>query len=136
MSAFFSISMIMVLSFLGLVSCSSERNKLNERFKMSTKRAEFSAQEDSVIIVTEGEKWWINDVDIDGTRFYASAEDYEKDFMQIEGEWFVVKKQGQDKLIVKVSENNSKDKRELVITLESGNYFDCIDVLQKGKEEK
>ncbi|MDU1903555.1 MAG: hypothetical protein E6772_02120 [Dysgonomonas sp.] len=132
-----SVCFVVIFLSVGMLSsCSSERKTMKDKFELSTKRAEFSARADSIVIMTEGDIWWINDVDDNGNRLFADTKDMEGESMQIKGEWFTVKKQGHNKLIVKVLENYSKDKREMVITLESGNYFDCIDVLQKGQEGK
>jgi len=137
MSIPLSVCFVVIFLSVGVLSsCSSERKTMKDKFELSTKRAEFSARADSIIITTEGDIWWINDVDVDGSRLFADTKDLKKESMQINGEWFSVKKQGDNKLVVKVHENYSKDNRELVITLESGNYFDCIDVLQKGQEDK
>jgi len=107
---------------------------LNDRIKLSSKRIELNPGNDTAILHTEGDEWWVNDVSANGNYFYAQADDFDKDFTKIEGDWFSVEKSGKHTLIVKVSENNSKNERKMVITLESGNYFDYIDVYQKAKE--
>lgn len=122
-----------VLLLLPLIFISCESHKSNN-IRLSTKHVEMMSDEDSAVIFAEGTKWWINDVNADGVRLYASPEDIEKDFAEIEGDWFAVEKQGNEKLMVKVSENKSKNDRKMIITLESGNYFDYISVLQRGRQ--
>lgn len=131
MKASVLISSVLLLSSLIFISCESNKNN---NIRLSTKHVEMMPDEDSAIIFAEGTNWWINDVNADGKRLYALPEDLEKDYTGIEGDWFAVEKQGSEKLIVKVSENRSKNDRKIVITLESGNYFDYISVLQKGKK--
>jgi hypothetical protein len=70
-----------------------------------------------------------------GNYLYAPQDDKGKDSAYIKSDWFSVEKRGKQKLVVKVSENKSKNSRKIRITLESGNYFDYVNVSQKGKEQ-
>lgn len=128
------ISFVLLFLIIGLISCDSGQNKQHDCIQLSQKHADLSAQGDSIVISTEGDYWWINDVNADGRYMYAALEDITSDFANIKGEWFSVEKLGKQRLIVKVSENTSKNIRKIIITLESGNYFDRINVFQKGRD--
>ncbi len=125
---------VILFLLISLASCNSANNRWSDKIQLSTKKAELMADRDSIIISIAGNLWWINDVNANGNYFYANPEDIAKDYTNIRGEWFSVEKQGARRLVVKVSENTSKIARKMIITLESGNYFDYINVFQKGKE--
>ncbi|MDL2214806.1 hypothetical protein LJC00_01290 [Dysgonomonas sp. OttesenSCG-928-M03] len=125
---------VILFLLIGMISCNSGDNRWNDKMQLSTKRAELMAESDSVTISIAGNLWRLNDVNANGNYFYVNPEDTVKDFMNIKGDWFSVEKQGDQKLVVKVSENTSKMARKMIITLESGNYFDYINVFQKGME--
>lgn len=134
MKLIYNTGFVLIVLFSAFCSCESNENKWSDTIKLSSKKVELSADSDSAVFFTEGDWWWINDVSSDGSYFYVKADDYDKDFITVEGNWFSVEKSGKHKLIVKVSENKSKIDRKMVITLESGNYFDYINVYQKAKE--
>jgi len=127
------ISFIFILSAFCLVSCGSAESSENESVRLSAKQVELMPESDTTIITAQGPWWWISDIDVDGKRLYANPEDIQKTYMGIEGDWFTVEKISEEKLMVKVSQNKSRNSRKMVITLESGNYFDYISVLQKGR---
>lgn len=123
-------TVLLVLTFV-MISCdANEKNNID----LSTKYLEMSSQAGSSVIYVDGKDWWINDVNVEGIRLYATPEDIEKDCESIEGDWFVIEKDGDDKLHVSVLENGSGHVRKMVMTIESENYFDYISVYQRGKE--
>lgn len=131
--------------FLGLllaafvVSASSclegERSigKLNDSIKLSTRKADFSASNDSIIITTKGTWWWVNDISVNGNYLVFNPVETEKENFAINGDWFSIERCDNQKLIVRVSENRSSKDRNIKITLEAGDYFDYIDVNQLGR---
>jgi len=129
-----TVNFIFIFLVLGFISCNSGNNRLSDRIKLSTKKADLRAENDSVIISTDGGSWWINDVNANGSYFYADPDENDNDYTNVKGDWFSVEKQGKKRLVVKVSENKSKNARKMIITLESGNYFDYINVFQRGRE--
>lgn len=123
-------TVLLVLAFI-MISCNShEKNNIG----LSTKYLEMSAQSGTSVVFVDGKDWWVNDVSVEGVRLYAAPEDIEKDCESIEGEWFVIEKEGDDKLHVSVMENTSTYPRKILMTVESENYFDYISVYQKGRE--
>lgn len=131
MKTYISLNTLLLALTLTFVSCdSSEKNDIG----LSTKCLEMSSQAGSSEILVDGKGWWINDVSVEGMRLYATPEDIEKHCESIEGEWFVIEKDGHDRLHVSVLENGTHHVRKMVMTIESENYFDYISVYQKGKE--
>lgn len=132
MRAIVSICATFVFFAVTQISCVSTENRWTDNIELSAKEAIFSSQTDSIEISTEGTQWWINDINADGRYIYSDSSEVVKDYVRFDGDWFTVEKQGKQKLIVKVSENKSKNSRKMVITVEAGNYFEYINVLQKG----
>lgn len=136
---------ILVIAFLSLlfVSCGSEEN-LNsysdglwkDNIHLSEKEIILGSQKSSKEITTIGKKWWITCVRTDNNTVFPEYEtaDYSTANISIEGEWFTIEKNKSDVLTINIDTNTSKVLRNLVITLQSGNYFDRISIAQKSKE--
>lgn len=107
--------------------------ELNDSIKLSTRRAELSASNDSIVITTKGTWWWVNDILVNGNYLVFNSVETEKENFAINGDWFSIERCDNHKLIVRVSENESEEDRNIKITLEAGDYFDHIDVNQLGR---
>lgn len=106
----------------------------NDSIKLSTRKADFSASNDSIIITTKGTWWWVNDILVNGNYLVFNPLETEKSKFSITGDWFSIERYDNQKLIVRVTENKSAKKRNIKITLEAGDYFDYIDVSQGGRD--
>lgn len=107
--------------------------ELNDSIKLSTRRADFSATNDSITITTKGALWLINDILVNGNYLIFNPVETEKENFAINGGWFSIEKCDNTQLKVRVSENTSAEERNIKIVLESGGYFDHIDVNQLGR---
>ncbi|HCO68180.1 MAG TPA: hypothetical protein DIT04_10565, partial [Dysgonomonas sp.] len=83
-------TLLLVLTFI-LVSCESNEKS---NIALSAKYLQMSSKGESTTIFVDGKDWWINDVKVEGIRLYASPEDIERDCESIEGDWFIIEKDG------------------------------------------
>lgn len=107
----------------------------NDSIKLSTRKADLSASNDSIIITTKGSWWWVNDISVNGNYLVFNPLETERENFAINGDWFSIERYDNQKLIVRVDENKSNQRRNIKITLEAGDYFDYIDVTQTGRGE-
>ncbi len=131
--------MVLAMSFFILISCSDKEDpigKWDDIIKLSTKNVNLTAKIDSVTITTEGDWWWINGIAFeDSTYSYYNRDDInlESDYYSIKEEHFVVERQDKNTLFVKIFENNTGTERQMNISLEAGNYFDYVTIIQSAQ---
>lgn len=131
--------MISIVGIFIFSSC-SDKEHLNEKWddniKLSKKHVVFSAQTDSVTIMTEGDWWWIDGISFEEHTYnYYNREDInlELDSYSIREEYFIVERRDKNTLFVKIFENKNEVEREMNITLKAGNYFDYVKITQLEK---
>lgn len=101
--------------------------------QLSTRSVELYSGEDSVIITTVGDWWWINDISFeDSIYYYNGVEDVDvtSDYYSIKEECFTVERRDKNTLFVKINENKQGHIRELNIYMEAGDYFDAVRIYQ------
>ena len=132
-------ALILIMGVFILYSCSEKEEligKWDDIIKLSTKNVDLTSKTDSVTITTEGDWWWIDNITFeDSTYSYYDRDDInlESDSYSIKEEEFVVERRDKNTLFVKVTENNSGIERKMNITLEAGNYFDYVTIIQSAK---
>ena len=87
----------------------------------------FSSEEDSTIVTTKRDFWWIDGVNNENEYLYSISENRDT----VVGEWFIITKTSNNSLKIKVSKNISTEKRHLQIGLQAGNCFDHVAVTQE-----
>lgn len=138
MKQILKLTTLLALIFL-LGSCSDEE-KLDgysdDNIKLSTKLVSFDKNENTAIITTKGDGWWINGVSVNGKN-YSRLKDYTIDVTSdsyvVKDDCFIVEKKNKTTLNIKVDENDTGAEREIVVYLQAGNYYDHIAVTQKAK---
>ncbi len=133
-------AIILFLSIVLFNSCIIEKDEplgqWDDIIKLSTRKVDFVAKADSVIIKTEGDWWWVEHIQLNDSiySYYGNDSiDLESDHYKIVGDDFVVERRDKNTLFVKLNENTSGVERKLVISLEAGDYFDYVAITQKGK---
>lgn len=130
--------MVLIVFLLFISSCSDKNapiGKWDDIIGLSIKNAKLTAATDSVIITTEGDWWWINAIAFeDSTYIYYNRDDInlESDSYLIKEEQFVIERKDKNTLFVKINENNTGIERKMNITLEAGNYFDKVTIVQSA----
>lgn len=132
---FFGLLLVALISVISSCIQGTERiGESNDSIKLSTHRADLSASNDSIIITTKGTWWWVNDILVNGNYLVFNPVETEKSTFSIHGNWFSIERYDNQSLIVRVNENKSNEERNIKITLEAGDYYDCIDVNQPAKK--
>ena len=133
---------VLILSIFILSSCSDKEGpeglvgNSSDIIKLSTKYVEFGAMADSVIITTEGNWWWIDEIFFNDSSYsYYNNENInlESHSYIIEDDDFIVERRNKTTLFIKLNENITGIERELIIGLEAGNYFDDVFIKQSAK---
>jgi len=116
-----------------LFSCSDEKDgDWDDNIELSQKQVEFTAAENSVVITTKGEGWWIIDVSLDGRTDFEQTENSSGDFLMDENE-FLIERRSPKELYIEMSANTTDSERKLLIGLQNGNYFDGVTITQSAK---
>ena len=118
-------------------SCSdSERpvGQWEDNIKLSQKEAEFTAENNSIVITTEGEWWWIDHIAINGEvqSTLDGVDTTESDFI-IDEEEFRIERRNSTEIHIEMTQNRTGSERILVIGLQAGNYFDGIRIVQAAQ---
>jgi len=124
---FFYLSLLIVTAIL--FSCSKKDGDWDDNIKLSQKEAKLTSENDSIVITTEGEGWWINDVRLNGNSDFQVIENSNGQFLIDENE-FKVDRRSSKELYIEMSNNTSGSERILIISLQNGDYFDGIKITQ------
>lgn len=123
----------MLLVGLLFFSCEEEQSIGNwdDNIKLSQKEVEFDKENNSIKITTQGNWWWIDNLNFNGQDVTFDRETSKlKDFV-IEKNEFKIERKNSQEIFINVRENKTGKDRILIITLEAGDYFDRIRVIQK-----
>ena len=116
-----------------LFSCSDEKDgDWDDNIGLSQKEVQFNASENSIVITTKGEGWWINDVSLNGKTDFEQIENSNGDFLMDEKE-FLIERRNSKELYIQMSPNTTGSERELLIGLQNGNYFDGVTITQSAE---
>ncbi len=138
MNSFRKLNIIaIILTLLLSTSCSdSERpvGQWDDNIKLSQKEAEFTAENNSIVITTEGEWWWIDHIAINGEvqSTLDGVDTTESDFI-IDEEEFRIERRSSTEIHIEMTQNQTGSERILVIGLQAGNYFDGIRIVQAAQ---
>jgi hypothetical protein len=129
-------AIILILSIFFMLACADKYDpdgKWDDNIKLSTKNVVLTAEEDSILITTKGNWWWIDAITFnDSTYQYYHREDIniELDSYSIKDDGFLIERRNKNALFVKLNENKSGGVRVMRISLQAGNYFDAITIKQ------
>lgn len=118
------------------VACSREEHvdppigRSEDNIKLSQKIANFSSESNSVTITTEYKGWWVNGFSLDKVRIDKGTVNLLAENFIFKNDVFEVEKKNGNTLIISMSKNTTGTGRILNIGLQSGNYFDNINITQ------
>lgn len=118
------------------VACSSDEIKdppigrSEDDIKLSKKEASFTAEANTVTITTEYKGWWVNGFALDKVRIDKGNVNLSSENFIFKNDVFEVEKKNGNTLIITMSKNTTGTERILNIGLQSGNYFENINVTQ------
>ncbi|WP_321997089.1 hypothetical protein [Draconibacterium orientale] len=128
--------LLLLISLFTIISCKDKETLIgiwDDNIKLSQKEVEFDANENSVILTTEGEWWWIDSIKFDEEYLNLEGLDTSSDDFIIEAPEFTVERKNTTEIYISMSENPGDNPRVLRIGLEAGDYFDHIRVKQLAK---
>jgi len=115
-------------------SCDRRDGDWDDNIKLSTKKAIFSAQGDSITIKTGGSWWWINNITVNNNaKWYSLPELADSTQYTINLDSIIVERRDNKTLFVKAMKNNLNTQRKIQICLEAGDYFDYVIITQNGQ---
>jgi hypothetical protein len=105
----------------------------DDNIKLSQKEAKLTSENDSIVITTEGEWWWIYNISLNGeSNFDLSGIDTTaKNFIVDETE-FKIERKNTTEIHIEMTKNQTGSERVLIIGLEAGDYFDRILITQSA----
>lgn len=135
-----------IILFLGvalIVSCEKDSieddsiaGNSEDIIKLSTKNVDFGAKADSVLITTEGNWWWVDEIFFNDSSYnYYNNENInlESHSYTIRGDNFIVERRNKNTLFIKLDKNITGEERELIVGIAAGNYFDDVVVKQSAQ---
>jgi hypothetical protein len=136
----------LVIIFLSIVLISScEKDSIEDdsiagnwedNIKLSTKNVEFGVNADSVLITTEGNWWWVDEIHFNDSSYnYYNDENInlESTSYTIRADNFIVERRNKNTLFIKLDKNITGEERELIVGIAAGNYFDDVIVKQSAQ---
>ncbi len=138
----------LLMSFV-LLSCSEEDGKWDDIIKLSQKEVLLDAKKSTVKVTTEGEWWWFVGFTYNDEHIYFSdgkcwnekgvVDDFiiekgKEGVSVIRGENFTIERKNTTEIYITMLENKKDKENKLIISLEAGNYFDDISVVQKANK--
>lgn len=125
-------NIILILIIILNLSCSDSKDgDWDDNIKLSQKELQFDSLENSVVITTEGDWWWISEVFFkDGQTFDLSNVDTTANNFTITESEFTLERKNGKQIIIKLFENTTGSERILTVGLQAGNYFDGITITQ------
>lgn len=132
MKKFVKLNIVGIFIILLANSCTQSviDGKWDDNIKLSQKEVELSAENNSVLITTQGEWWWIDDINFDGTHIDYSNIDLTEDNYIIDKQEFKIERRNKTEIHIHISKNTTGSIRVLKIGLEAGDYFDYIKITQ------
>jgi len=100
---------------------------------LSQKEAKLTAENDSIVITTEGKWWWIVNISLNGkSNFdFRGIDTTAKNFIIDETE-FKIERKNTTEIHIEMTKNQTGSERVLIIGLEAGDYFDGIVITQSA----
>jgi hypothetical protein len=125
---------IILLILFFFCSCEFPIGLWSDNIHLSTKSASFKANGDSITIKTGGSFWWLSDVSINNEYVQDTLKENRfNDSFKLDLDSFRIERKDKNTLFVKAAKNKYKTQRQLLITLEAGDYFGHISINQKGQ---
>ncbi len=126
---------ILFLGLLTIYSCSNSKDTpiglWPDIIKLSQKKAQFTAENNSIVITTEGEWWWIDEISLnENSNFDLSAIDTTAKNFIIDETEFKIERKNTTEIHIEMTKNQTGSERILIIGLGAGDYHDRIIITQ------
>jgi hypothetical protein len=116
-----------------LISCTSGNvdGKWDDNIKLSQKTATLNSNKNSITITTESTSWWLNAIYLNNIRIDLTNVDLlSKNFVVTNSDFQFERIEDGKKIIITLNQNNTNLERTLVISMQNGDYFDGVKIVQ------
>ncbi|PVX44734.1 hypothetical protein C8C85_0484 [Flavobacterium sp. 103] len=132
---------IIIYGFLTLIgifmiSCSTSENedpigKWDDNIKLSQKTATLNPNKNSITITTESTSWWLSGISFNNNNIdLINVDKLSKNFVITNSDFQVERKEDGKKIIITLNQNNTNSERILVISMQNGDYYDGVKIIQ------
>lgn len=117
-------------------SCTKSENeviigKWDDNIKLSQKTATLNSDLNSITITTESTSWWLGDISLNNINIDLTDVDrLSKNFVITNSDFQVERKEDGKKIIITLNQNNTNSERILGVSMQSGDYFDFVKIVQ------
>lgn len=122
---------VIFLILISNLSC-SDSGETWDLIQLSQKKVEFNNEQNSIIITTKGEWWWIDEISLNNTTVNLSDIDTRNENIVIETSEFKIERKNNTKIHIEMTKNQTGSERKLIIVLNAGDYYDRIKVTQSA----
>ena len=124
------LQLIFLFTIISVVSC--EKGKWDDNIKLSSKEVVFNSLQQSKTITTQSTNWWLGGISLDGVNVdFTNIDRLSKNWIITQPEFQIERADDGKKIIISMNPNNTSSDRTVLISLQSGDYFDHIKVIQK-----
>jgi hypothetical protein len=128
--------LIFIVLFFGVVfnSCELPIGLWPDNIRLPIRKASFKPTGDSITIKTGGKGWWIADVKVNNQIVRnPNPPNSDSMFYKVNVDSILVERRSNNILFIKASANKYKPQRNISVCLENGDYFDYVEITQKGQ---
>ena len=122
------------LIWISIISCSTSGNDdgiWDDNIKLSQKTVTLNSNENSITITTESTYWWLNGILLNNNNVeLTNVNTLSKNFVITNQDFEVERKEDGKKIIITLNQNNTNSERILMISMQNGDYFDRVKVIQ------
>ncbi|MNG17932.1 hypothetical protein D3C84_1019530 [compost metagenome] len=117
-------------------SCTKSENEYiigiwDDNIKLSQKTATLNSDMNSITILTESTYWWLASISLDNNNIdLTNIDRHSKNFVITNSDFQIERKEDGKKIIITLNHNNTNTDRILIITLQNGDYFDYMKIIQ------
>lgn len=120
-----------IIILISNFSCSNRQDgDWDDNIKLSQKEAEFTAENDSIVITTKGESWWIGNISLNGSNVDFGEINTNTANFVIDETGFRIERKNSTEIHIEMTKNQTESERVLIIGLQAGDYFDGITITQ------
>lgn len=107
----------------------------DDNIKLSTRLVNFTGTQNIVEIKTQNTWWWINSVNTNNEYFMPKYQTnmFDKENIIVNTDWLTVERKDGKTIELTATNNTTQSKRTATISLQAGNYFDYITVIQSNQ---
>jgi len=123
-----------IVLFITVSLLISACGRWSDNIKLSTKSGTFNSSEDSIIVTTNGDWWWLTDVAVDAMKYnnFVGVDVFADSYL-VKLDCFIFERRDKNTIFIKLDPNLTGVKRTVIFYLQAGDYFDRITIIQNSE---